>query len=703
MRASYHFTGRSEELKKLEDLLLRDPSDRKICAIFGSAGFGKSALAYHFAESQKEKFADGVLGLRVDGKDVDTIARDFARIYGIKIDSEDERDATTIMKESFSHRNILLIFDNVDEKEIDSLLNLGNNCSIILTTRDRGLPGLLRIPQDHRIELLPLPDQDSQDFFEKLIGKERFDNEKESAYNIIKFVGNVPLALRIIGAILETQDWLPLLDFERSLSEEKTRLSKLQISKDKDLNVQASIALSLKYLKEEEIKFFACLSVCPESGFSTCSAIAASGYDEFPVNDHLGSLRRLCLLDRTDIKKLVFHPLVLLFAKDLATKSGILDDAAERHALYYIDQLKNNVNISTTSDISENIDDIVLAAKWISHQKENDYEFILRLFSIFNHLGIWKRAEDLISIFIQKAETLENWSYAIQLRFQQTKYLSMGGELYKAEETLNLIPEILDRIQGQEIHQHLEISYLNTLGTIIKKRGRLTEAEEIFRRCIEIAEKRDDEKTQSFVLNSLGGVLKEQGKLSEAEETFRKCLDITQNLDDKKHESFILNSLGGVLKEQGKLSEAEEAFRKCLDISHTLDDKKNESFILNSLGGVLKEQGKLNEAEETFRKCLDLMQNLDDKKHESFVLTSLGGVLQKQGKLNEAEETFRRCLDIAHTLDDKKNESFILNRLGGVLQKQGKLKEAEDKFKESLKIVESLDDKTHFPQMYINM
>ena len=335
--APYHFTGRKEELKKLEELFFRDSTDQKICAIFGSAGFGKSALAYHFAKSHKEKFADGVLGLRVDGKDIDTIAREFARLYGISIDSEDERDAVTIMKESFSHRKILLIYDNVDEREIDSLLDLGNNCSIILTTRDRGLLNSLRIRKENRIDLRPLLNQDSQDFFKKLIGKERFDNEKESAYNIIKFAGNVPLALRIIGAILEIQDWLPLQDFERFLSEEKTRLSKLKISEDKDLNVQASIALSLKYLKEEDIEFFACLSVCAESGFSTYSAIAASGYDESSVNEHLGSLRRFCLLDLAGPKKFVFHPLVLLFATDLAIKSGILDDAAERHARFYID------------------------------------------------------------------------------------------------------------------------------------------------------------------------------------------------------------------------------------------------------------------------------------------------------------------------------------------------------------------------------
>ena len=72
-----NFTGRDEELKKLADLLIK-PAREKICSIVGLAGtggIGKSALACHFAELHKDAFPDGVIGLRVDGKDPDTIVR----------------------------------------------------------------------------------------------------------------------------------------------------------------------------------------------------------------------------------------------------------------------------------------------------------------------------------------------------------------------------------------------------------------------------------------------------------------------------------------------------------------------------------------------------------------------------------------------------------------------------------------------------
>src|SRR5579864_8063882 len=58
-----YFTGREDELKQLEQLLLRPggPHIAGIAGLSGTGGMGKSALAFHFATIYRDKFPDGVI------------------------------------------------------------------------------------------------------------------------------------------------------------------------------------------------------------------------------------------------------------------------------------------------------------------------------------------------------------------------------------------------------------------------------------------------------------------------------------------------------------------------------------------------------------------------------------------------------------------------------------------------------------------
>ncbi|MDA0867339.1 MAG: hypothetical protein O2890_13200, partial [Cyanobacteria bacterium] len=98
-----------------------DAKASKVCGIVGlsgGGGIGKSALASHFATEYKDYFPDGVIGLRVEEKDVNTIARDFIlelyRYTNQELDPEEEREAAVLMEAAFGHLQMLLIFDNAD-------------------------------------------------------------------------------------------------------------------------------------------------------------------------------------------------------------------------------------------------------------------------------------------------------------------------------------------------------------------------------------------------------------------------------------------------------------------------------------------------------------------------------------------------------------------------------------------------------------
>ncbi len=675
------------------------PEGPKLCSIVGltgGGGIGKSALACHFAELHKDDFPDGIIGLRVEGKDVDTLARAFAITRGEEIEPDDERDASTIMQEVFRHRRALLIFDNATDASVRSLLPGGTRCAVIITTRDRGLPILMDVPEEGNIDLDILPDDDSMLLLERLLGTDRVAAEREAAQKIIQLVGNLPLALRIAGATLKIQAGRGLTDYAKALNEERSRLEKLKIRGDEYLDVRASFMLSLELLESAEIDFFSCLSVCAKDGFSLQAAMAATNSDNETAEESLNYLYRLSLLNYSPSKAngFVFHSLIRLFAQEKAIERSLQNIAAERHAKFFIEFVKNNdvTETAVSQFVAEELDDILLAAEWLQSQNKPDYELAIKLESFFQRYGHWRSALDLMSSFLKLAERIEDWNAVVQLRIQLAKFHVLLGELSKAYETLDPIKDILGKIQDDSDRHYYEAKLLHTLGVVLQRLGRLDEAADTLSKSIKIGEKLGRTVHVAMALNSLGVVLQRQGRLDEAADALSKSIKIGEKLDRTLHVAKALNSLGSVLQRQGKFDEAVDAFRRSYNLLVELEDQRGQAMVLNSLGGVLQRQGKFDEAVDAFRRSYNLLVELEDQRGQAMVLNSLGGVLQRKGKFAEAIETFQRSYDISDKLGDERGIAMVLNSLGGVLGSQGKYKEAEDAFQRSIVIFENLGD-----------
>ena len=92
----------------------------------------------------------------------------------------------------------------------------------------------------------------------------------------------------------------------------------------------------------------------------------------------------------------------------------------------------------------------------------------------------------------------------------------------------------------------------------------------------------------------LGKSYRNQGKLSEAEESFKKAIKLNPRDDG----AYI--ELGWVYQDQGKFSEAEESFKKAIK----LNPRNDGPYI--QLGEFYQERGKFSEAEESFKKAIEI-------------------------------------------------------------------------------------------------
>ncbi|MEA5553658.1 tetratricopeptide repeat protein, partial [Anabaena cylindrica UHCC 0172] len=660
------FTGRDDELKQLEDLLLK-PQGTKFCSIAGLAGIGgigKSALACHFATIHKADFPDGVIGLRVDGKDIDTIAREFARRFGEEIDPEDERDAATIMQEVFAHRRMLLIFDNADDASIRQLRPGGNRCAVIVTTRDRSLAIALEIPSEGRINLPLLPETDALLLLEKLIGRERVQAEPEAAHQLIELVGYLPIAIKIIGSQLSLDERRSLARHAKRLTQEK-QLARIKFGDSEHLNLFICFSISLEYLQPDEIDFFACLSVCAKNGFSISTTMVVTACNEYATEDYLSKLYRLSLINYSEVEKdrFVFHPLIHQFATEKAIELGFQEEAAARHGEYFIQFINREINHAVAKEIAAELDEIILAAQWLQQQKitskfqETDkYNFAVCLQPFFEQYGYWEQAVDFMLGFEKLAESNEDWEKVIKFRIQQAKYLSLQGKLTSAEKLLEAKPilDILKKIEEGSTRQRSKAKWLNTLGSnILMRQGKFDQAVEVFQRAINIDEQINNQEGLGISLNCLGGALQRQGKLNEAKKVLNRNYNISIELKDKHHEAMVLHNLGTLFLEQNRLHEAFNNLQRSYEIFKELGYNRRLRTILNSLAKLYQKQGKIEEAIQSCKQAIAIAQEIDNKQQLAISITQLAGLYQKQGRIEEAVQSCKQAIAIAQEIDNK--------------------------------------------------
>lgn len=700
------FTGRKTQLQQLEELLLKDGSS-KICSIVGfsdAGGIGKSALACRFAKTNKDKFPDGIIGLRVDGKDINAVAREFAMICGEKLDAEDERDATTLMQEVFSHRRMLLIFDNAEDASIKKLCPGGTNCAVIVTTRRRNLSFSLDIDSARTIALPPLSEVDAIELLEKILGSDRVRDSLESSKRLVNLVGNLPLALQILGAALK-EGFESIDDYTQALEEEKDELlEELQVEGDRDLNLKASLNLSLRHLSDSEVDFFSCLSICAAEGFIKQTAMAATDCKKnLKAGRYLRKLYNLSLLNYMDDgeTRFVLHPLVRMYAEALAQERGMLFSAKERHANFFLDWLQSSEleDENAIANVAASLDDIILAAEWLqSRETETDqdkmksYQFVLSLQPMFESYGYWYKAIALMEYFQVWAEQLQDWHAVVRYKMHEARYWSFADNLEQAEEVLIVAQNNLGKIDDLDARKRRQGKVLNVLAGVYQKQNRIEESIQVFKEQVLIDKETGNDRSLAIVYYRLGHLLMSEGVLEESKEYLEKGVSTAERLEDRSLFVQGLVSLGDWFQGQSEIEKAQEKWSQAVIFYRDLGHFKRAAGIAITRGGKMIQERALSEALKVLILVVDFHEEVESGSLAS-TLRRLSGDLYKQEAFEEALVATRAIIKLTR-YTNLRECSIAYNRLGEILQSKGKIDQSEQAFKEEIEIARSRDDKT---------
>ncbi|MFH0918673.1 MAG: tetratricopeptide repeat protein [Candidatus Omnitrophota bacterium] len=160
------------------------------------------------------------------------------------------------------------------------------------------------------------------------------------------------------------------------------------------------------------------------------------------------------------------------------------------------------------------------------------------------------------------------------------------------------------------------------LGDFYWKQGKIHQAEELFKKAIELNPRNDDAYT------GLGWFYRGQGQLPKAEELFKKAIE----LNPKNDRAYT--GLGWASLEQGKSSQAEEFFKKAVKINPRKED------AYTGLGQLYLDQSKFSQAEEVFKKAIEVNPKNDR------AYTGLGWASLEQNTLPQIEVLFKKIVEL---------------------------------------------------------
>ena len=652
------FTGRSDQLRRLYDLLARpgqpdSPGAVVVAAVIGAGGLGKTTLAVHAAHRLRTHYPDGQLYANLQGAapnpaaPSDVLAR-FLRDLGmdparIPVDAE-ERAAQ--YRTLLTDRRVLIVLDDAkDAAHVRPLLPGSASCAVLVTTRSR-MPDLAG---SRFVDLDVLEHAEARALFATIIGPGRAEAEPQATDEVLTACAGLPLAIRIAGARLAARSGWSVQTIASRLSDERRRLDWLKTG---DLAVRACFEVSFTSLPHQPggdevdpAHAFRLLGTWQGSSIGLPAAATLIGQDDGSVADALEVLVDAQLLQSPAPDRYRFHDLLKAYAADRARReetAGDRDGAIRRLLAWYLHTVDAVAHM-----VSPHRYHVELAAPGLGGEP--------LMFHSLNEALNWCEVErtNLVAATRQAAaaglhEIAWQLPVAAVAFFNRRTYWADWVDTNQV--ALASVRQLGD-LRGEAL-------VLNCLGTAYLRR-RMAEATEYFEPALAIRRQIGDLPGEVQTATSLADTYRLLQRYDEALELLKRALEIQRQAANPYSQGVVLNNLGETYLAVGRIAEAVDSLEHARDIFREIDDSRGEGYALNNLGEAYLALGRVADAITFLDQALNLRHDAGDRLEEAETLGPLVGAYQAENAPERAAECFRRALQIFDELDETKQAAAL--------------------------------------------
>jgi tetratricopeptide (TPR) repeat protein len=747
------FAGRDAYLAELLGLLDPEASGTapQVVVVSGMAGVGKSELVLHAAHAAVRSgwFPGGVLFAALHGDELELaqLALDgFLSAVGIPGDrvpadpsARSRLFSSVIARYAEAGKPVLVVVDNaVSAGQCELLLPAGGKA--VVTSRNE-----LAILDARPLRLPVLSDEAGADVLagqlaESLVTDPRVADHRDDAREIARLCGGLPLALRIVAAILTLHQTRALATMAGHLRDAGTRLDELKWEDGGQVRgVRAAFDVSYRALPAERARVFRLLSVNPGPEVSTAAAAVLADLDQRAVRHHLEELAKTHLIEIGREDRWRMHDLIRIYAAEEQPYGT--DRAWARLMAFYMNTANaanEHLAPATYYPGKRTFAGRTEALEWLDSEYPNlaaiallpvrGPMFVDVALGLWRYFELRRRVNDGMMLTGQALLTARRIGdrgrearAQVNLAglFRQARMfdaaLAAGRSavaIYRSTGNRAGLGMALNNLAGAQVmaerfeeatltgreaaavfrslgDRHREGIALGHIALALRRTGQHAENIAAHRNVLAVMREADDQRGEGVALLNLGQALREGGQLDEAIEAEKEAADIFAEVGDRAAQGAALNNLGSDLHVSDRGREATPVLRQAVDVLTEIGDTHARAGALINLGQLLAEDGHGDEAITAFTGAVADYRETRDRGGEGAAERQRGQALQAAGRLDEAAEAFRAAAELFREVRDLREEGLTLSLLVGVLP-EAQQEEAKAAFKRAVAVFQEV-------------
>ncbi|MYS14419.1 tetratricopeptide repeat protein [Streptomyces sp. SID4982] len=662
-RATSDFVNRVAELE--DAARWADSGDQApVIVLTGPAGVGKTALALRFCHGQADSHPDGALFADLGGfggrarRTTDVLAGFLLALGTPAADIPSSfQDRQNLYRTMTARSRLIVLIDNASkEADVRELLPAGPAVTVVVTSRRRlaGLTGTrtLKLGTLQREAATGLLRILSRGFVEQL--------SDEALAQVASYCGDLPLALMIAGARLDTVDGTRGRHMISALGDERRRLHWLSAG---DLEVRASFRLSYGQLPADEQEAFRLLSRMNGGFFSGWHLAALTGTTRGRADDVLTRLHDLHLVepapatDGCDHVLYRFHDLLRDFSQELFTESGESSAAPDARliAAYRAIVVAIGPRLSPVGD-GHSADRCSVELDTIGQLRIDDPY-------------AWCSAE-YANVFLVAGRALEaeGWPDAALLGGTLLPFLQNRCLWNTAEEFYALAREAADRLGDLGVKARL----LLDIAAVRRSQARWSDSVDALNQCMALYKDQPASRERALALASIGVTLRNEGAWDSAWHCFLESRAVLAELDEPWGIAFATRGLGTVRQSQERWDEALGYFSETVDLFHAAGDVGREAMAWIRVGAVLRGQGRPGQALEIYERALPVFAGREHRSWAGITAVHQAAALCDLGEYRSAVERLDAADLVFDELDDRRWRGISQMHRGIVHRQSGR-------------------------------